>query len=763
VQAAADYAKGANYDGGDHCGRYAWAQQLPLPQKNQYFPRDFNLVALSGTITGPQDSQDPLAASGDVTLNNFNINALQRELYAIVSGGTVKLTNGTIYGGVIHGGDLISTQVNPLPVYFTPTADQKGLPSGFSFATAKAGLDNMSSKIYLYDSNQVTPQNRQLTFHGDETEMNVFSVDAAGFNGTTTYIFDVPSTSAVIVNVDTGTTNNNQATISNASFNMGTGLRKLSAGNLLWNFSKETTSVTVGSAFFFGSILAPGAAISLSWGSLSGTAVGATINATSELYSSPYHVPANNLTLAKQYIKHVVIIMQENRSFDHYFGSFPNAKNGIPKSLSGKTYNCYDSCNCLDATAGTYKFQKTTQLATQVDEDLPHENKHFDPDVASANQIDANTLSPKAFLRNACQYQSNNSAITQEVLNHYAGDTSSDILYSYWQYAKNFVLQEKMFQSVGSYSPVEHNFMVSGWNADCSGAHCSGNRTYDSKGPYAWNNITNLLCGSGVSWKYYLGNDWKIGCTSCGSPRDIPGNCFKDNSDSVHEYWNPLGKFSNYTTNQKKGDTGGIDTLKSFYTALNNVGTTDPDGSQFPAVSWIVPGKSVSEHPRSMNGGTVSSVVADGEAYVTSILNAITTNPVLWQTTAVFLSWDDWGGFYDHMPPPASGANDPNAKYENTYGLRVPGLVISPWVSRGYIDSDNQFSHDAYLKFIEDVFLGGDRISPSAKPKICSPVDAKDIRSEAHENLSAAGNLLNDFNFGQMPRYALTGLKCSYK
>jgi Phosphoesterase family len=74
-----------------------------------------------------------------------------------------------------------------------------------------------------------------------------------------------------------------------------------------------------------------------------------------------------------------------------------------------------------------------------------------------------------------------------------------------------------------------------------------------------------------------------------------------------------------------------------------------------------------------------------------------------WSSTAIFLAWDDWGGFYDHVVPPHVDING--------YGLRVPGIVISPYAKQGYIDHQT-LSFDAYVKFIEDDFLSGQRIDP---------------------------------------------------
>jgi hypothetical protein len=107
-----------------------------------------------------------------------------------------------------------------------------------------------------------------------------------------------------------------------------------------------------------------------------------------------------------------------------------------------------------------------------------------------------------------------------------------------------------------------------------------------------------------------------------------------------------------------------------------------------------------------------------------------------WGSVAIFLSWDDWGGFYDHVVPPAVD--------QNGYGIRVPGLVISPYARTGYIDHQ-QLSHDAYLKFIEDDFLGGQRLDPATDER-------PDSRPSVREDAAGLGNLLSDFDFCQAPR-----------
>jgi phospholipase C len=130
--------------------------------------------------------------------------------------------------------------------------------------------------------------------------------------------------------------------------------------------------------------------------------------------------------------------------------------------------------------------------------------------------------------------------------------------------------------------------------------------------------------------------------------------------------------------------------------------------------------------------------IAAGQAYVTTLINAAMKSPD-WYSTAIFLTWDDWGGFYDHVAPPVVD--------ENGYGLRVPGIVISPYAKQGYIDHQ-VLSHDAYAKFIEDVFLNGDRIDPKTDGR-------PDSRPSVRENMPQLGDLSSDFDFSQTPRAPL--------
>jgi phospholipase C len=306
---------------------------------------------------------------------------------------------------------------------------------------------------------------------------------------------------------------------------------------------------------------------------------------------------------------------------------------------------------------------------------------------------------------------------------------------NYWKYAENYVLQDNMYQSVASWSLPEHLYSLSGWSAicpnkdpnpmDCTNAINPESPSHNPYGPvqpgkttYSWTSLPHLLDQHGVSWRYFLLEGSEPDCVN---DESISCSAKKQNS-ATPGIWNPLPDFTDV---KEDGQVGNVQSVSSFYTDVRNEASCG-----LPNVSWIVPNLKYSEHPRSL--------ISNGQAYVTSLVNSIMRSPC-WGSTAVFLSWDDWGGFYDHALPPKIDANG--------YGLRVPGLLISPYAKTGFIDHQ-QLSHDAYLKFIEDDFLAGQRLNPATDGR---PDKRPDVREEA----PGLGSLSEDFNFKQAPQQPL--------
>ena len=423
---------------------------------------------------------------------------------------------------------------------------------------------------------------------------------------------------------------------------------------------------------------------------------------------------SNNLSAAQAKIKHIVIIMQENRSFDHYFGTFPGA-DGIPMVNGVPTVCVIQPSNgaCI----------KPYHDPNHINYGGPHTHAAFKSDV-DGGKMDGFILALQDN-RILC------SGADPTQPDCVAGGSRRDVtgwhdareIPNYWEYAKNFVLQDHLFEPNSSWSLPDHLFMVSGWSASCKNAADPMSCISDLGSPgkialtnadpelYAWTDLTYLMYKNNVSWAYYLSEgvnpdcaDGEMTCTQTPLKVHVPG------------IWNPLPYF---TTVHQDNQLGNIQVTDNFFTSLKT-GT-------LPDVSWVVPSGKISEHP--------TASIQAGQAYVTGVINAVMQSPE-WDSTAIFLSWDDWGGFYDHVVPPTVD--------QNGYGLRVPGIVISPYAKQGTIDHQ-VLSHDAYLKFIEDIFLNGFRLDPQTDGR-------PDSRPTVRENVTILGDLLNDFDFSQQPR-----------
>jgi len=482
----------------------------------------------------------------------------------------------------------------------------------------------------------------------------------------------------------------------------------------------------------------------------------------------PATVPAATPTGIHK-IKHLIIIMQENRSFDSYFGTYKGA-DGLP-TVNGKFSICVPDPRSGECVKPYHDF-------SLVNGGGPHGQG------AAAADINGGLMD--GFVRQSESHGGRGCGGFAGVCSTQAGSDAMGYhdareVPNYWAYAQNFVLDDHMFESDASWSLPAHLFLVSEWSAHCSvkgkpsscvnndqlggfltsqiTAAGGGGRQQDYRlclfehrprlgrragagarrrrlqqavrqcqaqvvrrqaeiqqvtsrsHNYAWTDITYLLHRHGVSWGYYVKPGGQPDCdggnANCATAPLSPG---------TPNIWNPLPSFTDV---QHNGQGRNIQGVSTFLAAAH--------AGRLPAVSWVVPDQAHSDHP--------PTNIHAGQSYVTNLINAVMKGPD-WSSSAIILTWDDWGGFYDHLVPPYV---DPNG-----YGIRVPSLVISPYARRGFIDHQT-LSFDAFNKFIEDDFLGGQRLDPTTDGR---PDPRPDVR-DAQPHL---GNLAEDFDFSQAPR-----------
>lgn len=337
-------------------------------------------------------------------------------------------------------------------------------------------------------------------------------------------------------------------------------------------------------------------------------------------------------------IQHIVFIIKENRAFDNYFGTFPGADGTTTGVLS---------------TGQTIPLGHTPDVMPR---DLCHE---YDCAVKAMDggKMDDFDLEPQ------CNVNGDYLCFTQL--------TEADIP-NYFAYARNFALADHMFSSLHGPSFPNHLYTVAAqsggavtnpvppagtsliWGCDAlPGTYV---RVIDPQGNvshpfpcFDFQTLADSLQTAGVTWKYYAS----------------PGNI-----------WNALDAVKHVRETS----------LWTDHVVADTQFVTDAQNGQLPAVSWLVPQRPVSEHP------PLSS--CQGENWTVQELNAIMQGPD-WGSTAVFLTWDDYGGFYDHVSPASI----------DVYGLgpRVPMLIISPYAKQGFI-SHTPYEFSSMLKFAEKRF-----------------------------------------------------------
>jgi phospholipase C len=362
-------------------------------------------------------------------------------------------------------------------------------------------------------------------------------------------------------------------------------------------------------------------------------------------------------------IKHIVFIVKENRSFDNYFGQFPGA-NG--------------------ATKGTVSTGTVITLGQSPDK-MPYDLGHSWQDAHTA--INGGAMNQFDLVVNGSK--------NGQYLG-YTQFTSADIP-NYWTYAQKFTLADNMFSSLTGPSFPNHLYTVaatsggainnphgvqgSSWGCDADAGEVV--EVMDKSGSiseqppcFDFQTLADSLQNAGISWKYYA------------PPQGDPGYIW-----SILDAINHIRNGSLWNSN----------------VVPDSQFASDAQAGNLSAVSWLVTTLNQSEHP--------PASTCAGENWTVQQINAIMQGP-LWNSTAIFLTWDDFGGFYDHAAPPTA----------DQYGLgpRVPLLIISPYAKAANI-AHTQYEFSSFLAFVETRFglksLGG-----------------RD---------STANNMLDSFNFNQ--------------
>lgn len=355
-----------------------------------------------------------------------------------------------------------------------------------------------------------------------------------------------------------------------------------------------------------------------------------------------------NIPLADSPIRHVVIIVQENRSFNNLFDGFPGA---------------YTASSGLESDGQSVPLQPMT---LEAGVDLGHFHYSFEA-AYDGGKLDGFNLE-KTYGFVGTTYE----PVPGNPLAPYSYVPQSEIQ-PYWTLAQQYTLADRMFQSNNGPSYPAHQYLIAGqsafadevpsagpWGCDAppgTTVPLLGPNGQDVPGPFPcfdYETLGDLLDAQGVSWRYYTPALRTTG-----------------------------GLFSAYDAIRHIRYSGdwNSDVISPETQVLSDVAN-----GQLADVTWVIPSFPNSDHPLAASN--------TGPAWVASVVNAIGNSP-FWDSTAIFITWDDWGGWYDPVVPPQTNPMG--------LGFRVPLIVVSPYAKRGYV-SHQQHDFGSILKFVEDDF-----------------------------------------------------------
>jgi phospholipase C len=360
--------------------------------------------------------------------------------------------------------------------------------------------------------------------------------------------------------------------------------------------------------------------------------------------------PAPGVSLSD--IKHVVILMQENRSFDHYFGTLANVRGfNDPAAITlptGRSVFHQPDPRSPDGYLLPFHLDtRTTSAQAQ-----PSTNHEWNVQHAAWNGGLMNNWLPAHLAADGV-----NGPYTMGYLER------DDIPFHY-ALAESFTICDNYHCSVLGPTWPNRLFLLSAWN-DPDGVAGGPIIANADPTPYGWKTYPEALTEAGVSWQVYQEVD-NYQCNQL----------------------EMFGSFQAAAVNSPLFQSG----LRTFSPGQFEY---DARNDRLPTVSWIVPASYQSEHP--------DYTPAAGADFVASKIDAIASNPDVWNSTVFILNYDENDGLFDHVVPPTPPAGTPGEYVDGLpigAGFRVPCIIVSPWTQGGWIASQ-RFDHTSVLQFLE--------------------------------------------------------------
>jgi phospholipase C len=414
---------------------------------------------------------------------------------------------------------------------------------------------------------------------------------------------------------------------------------------------------------------------------------GALAGAFPESIARALAIPARVQTGTIEDVEHVVVVMQENRSFDHYFGTLQGVRGfGDPRAVTLKTgQSVFEQAHGAGYVMPFHPV--APNLGLTFLQDLPHDW----------------TSTQKAWNQGRYdQWVPNKGTTTMAHL------VRSDIPYHY-ALADAFTICDAYYCSLLGPTDPNRYYMWTGWvgNDGSGGGPVVGNE----EAGYSWKTYPERLQAAGITWKIYQDIGEGLGAAqSHGDSKDPYVGNYGDNSLLYFKQYQQAKPGNALYEGAKTG------TQVAKFGGLFDEFKQDVMSGKLPQVSWVVAPEAYTEHP--------NWPANYGAWYVSQILDALTANPEVWAKTVFLVTYDENDGFFDHVPPPTvplsrahgvstvSTANEifaGSAEYPSGpfgMGVRVPMIVISPWSKGGYVNSQ-VFDHSSIIRFLEQRFGTG--------------------------------------------------------